>query len=91
MEETNKKSEQSKKKVSSLWITSTDGKSSLSATFALISFVATTLAYVTSIVESVGDIKFRAFDVGACGAYMVPILSLYFGRRWIEKTSKKEE
>lgn len=89
MEEENK--QKSKKKISSLWITSTDGKSSLSATFALVSFIATTFAYVTSIVESIGDIKFRAFDIGACGAYMVPILSLYFGRRWVEKSSKKEE
>ena len=79
-----------KKEVSKLWIIGTDGKASVSATFATIAFLATTAAYVASIVEAYGELKFRPFDVAACGAYMVPILSLYFGRRWTEKSSKKE-
>lgn len=84
-------SKTSKKHVSKLWITGTDGKASISATFATVAFFATTAAYVVSIVEGYGELKFRAFDVAACGAYMVPILSLYFGRRWTEKSSKKDE
>lgn len=81
----------SKKQVSRLWITGTDGKASISATFATVAFFATTAAYLASIVEGYGELKFRAFDVAACGAYMVPILSLYFGRRWTEKSSKKDD
>jgi len=80
-----------KKEVSKLWIIGTDGKASVSATFATIAFLSTTAAYVASIVEGYGELKFRPFDVAACGAYMVPILSLYFGRRWTEKSSKKED
>ena len=79
-----------KKKVSDIWVISTDGKPSISATFAVVAFFATTAAYVASIFESVGAISFRSFDTAACGAYMVPILSLYFGRRWTEKSSKKD-
>lgn len=80
-----------KKEVSKLWIIGTDGKASVSATFATIAFFATTAAYIASIVEGWGELKFRPFDVAACSAYMVPILSLYFGRRWTEKSTKKED
>lgn len=80
-----------KNKVSRLWITGTDGKASISATFAAISFFITTVAYAASIVEGFGSLKFRPFDVAACGAYMVPILTLYFGRRWSNKLAKKED
>jgi len=90
-EEVKPKENSSKKQASKLWIVGTDGKASMSATFATIAFLATTTAYVASILESFGDFKFRAFDSAACGAYMVPILSLYFGRRWTEKNSKKED
>lgn len=90
-EETQARPPASKKQVSKLWITGTDGKASISATFATVAFFATTTAYVASIVEGWGELKFRPFDVAACGAYMVPILSLYFGRRWTEKSSKKDD
>ena len=91
MSEENKEVKKKEKpQPSKLWIIGTDGKASVSATFATIAFLATTAAYVASIVEAYGELKFRPFDVAACGAYMVPILSLYFGRRWTEKSSKKE-
>lgn len=80
-----------KKETSRLWIVGTDGKASISATFAVISFLSTTAAYIASIIEGYGELKFRPFDVAACSAYMIPILSLYFGRRWTEKSSKKED
>jgi len=88
---TEKQLKPSRQQASKLWIIGTDGKTSISATFATIAFFATTVAYVASIIEGYGELKFRAFDVAACGAYMIPILSLYFGRRWTEKTSKKED
>lgn len=69
-------------KTSWIWIRDTNGRPSMSATFASVAFWVTTIAYVLSIFESVGPLKFRAFDVGACGAYLVPILTLYFSRRW---------
>lgn len=88
-EVTKQKSE--KKKISDVWVISTDGKPSISATFAVVAFFATTAAYVASIFETVGSVTFRSFDTAACGAYMVPILSLYFGRRWTEKGSAKKD
>lgn len=91
-QETIKKFDCDVKNVSNIWVVSTDGKPSISATFAVVAFFATTAAYIASIFESIGSLSFRSFDTAACGAYMVPILSLYFGRRWTEKNvaSKKE-
>lgn len=65
-----------------IWIKDTNGNPSMSATFATIAFFVTTLSFVFSIFESIGPFTFRPFDVGACGAYLVPILTLYFSRRW---------
>lgn len=80
-----------KKKVSGIWVISTDGKPSITATFAVVAFFATTAAYIASIFESIGSLAFRSFDTAACSAYMIPILSLYFGRRWTEKAGAKKE
>jgi hypothetical protein len=43
-----------------------------------------------SLVDSVGDIKFREFDVGAVSAYLIPILGLYFGRKWTDSKTNQE-
>lgn len=77
-----------KPKVAWFWINNTDGKPSISATFATVAFGVTTLMYVTSMFEKLGSISIRAFDPAVCSAYMIPVLSLYFGRRWTDaKTS----
>jgi hypothetical protein len=73
---------QTSTKTSWVWIKDTNGRPSMSATFATVAFFVTTLSFVLSMFESIGSLKFRAFDVGACGAYLVPILTLYFSRRW---------
>jgi hypothetical protein len=66
------------------WIKNSSGKSSASVTFAFVSFWATTLLYILSSVKSCGEIEFREFDSTSVGAYLIPILTLYFGRRWTE-------
>ena len=63
------------------WIRATDGKPSMSATFATISFVTTTLIYVASVFEKIGPVSIRPFDPAVCAAYLMPTLMLYFGRR----------
>lgn len=68
----------------SLWLNNTIGKPSMSATFATIAFLATTGAYVASIFEKLGPLSVRPFDAAACSSYLIPILTLYFGRRWTE-------
>jgi hypothetical protein len=73
-----------KVKSSWFWMKNSNGEASATITFTTISFVVTTLAYIASIFESIGPVSFRAFDAGACSAYFIPILTLYFGRRWTE-------
>lgn len=81
-----------KKKPSWLWITATNGKPSMSATFATIAFVTTTAIYVASVFEKIGPFTIRPFDPTVCAAYLIPSLSLYFSRRLTEsKREKKEE
>lgn len=68
----------------SVWIKNTAGQPSMSATFAVIAFIVTTLAYVASIFQKVGIFNFRVFDPAAATAYLMPILGLYFGRRYTD-------
>ena len=66
---------------SRFWIISTDGKPSMSATFATVAFVTTTLVYIASVFEKIGPVSLRPFDPAVCAAYLTPVLALYFGRR----------
>jgi hypothetical protein len=58
-----------------IWIKDSSGYPSVTVTFATVSFWVTTLLVILSSVESIGSVKFRPFDVGAAGAYFVPILT----------------
>lgn len=66
------------------WIKDSKGYGSVTVTFLFIAFWVTTAAYVLSIVDHVGPVNIRAFDVAACSAYFIPILTLYFGRKWVD-------
>lgn len=70
------------------WIKDTRGYGSVTVTMIFISFWVTTLSYLMSIVEKLGPLTVRPFDVAACSAYFIPILTLYFGRKWTETKSK---
>jgi hypothetical protein len=63
----------------------------MSATFATVAFFVTTVAYIASIFEKIGPLTLRAFDSGACAAYLVPVLGLYFSRRFTDKDGKTVE
>jgi hypothetical protein len=67
-----------------LWIKDSRGYGSVTVTFVTIAFWVTTIAYVLSLVEKIGPVAIRPFDVGACSAYFIPILTLYFGRKFTE-------
>lgn len=73
-----------KVKPSWFWIKNSKGEASVSATFLTIAFLVTTASYVLSMFESIGPVVPKPFDVGACSAYFIPLLTLYFGRRWTE-------
>lgn len=82
--------EPEKIKDSWLWIKNTKGHGSVTVTFTTIAFLVTTLAYVLSILENVGPLAIRQFDVAACSAYFIPMLSLYFGRKFTEAKYSSE-
>lgn len=71
-----------KKNVPFFWVTDASGNKSVSVTLLVVSFFVTTLAFVLSIFHKIGPVEIRQFDVAACSTYMVPILTLYFSRRW---------
>jgi hypothetical protein len=71
-------------KASWFWIKNSAGQASLSVTFLTVSFLVTTAAYVASMFEEIGPLKLRPFDVGATTSYFIPLLTLYFGRRWTD-------
>ena len=75
-----------KDNVSKIWINDTNGNPSISATFATIAFTTTTLVYVLSMFDHIGTVTFRSFDSAACSSYLIPTLSLYFGRRWTDSS-----
>ena len=78
------KKEKSKKTTPWYWMRNDKGQASITATMVFISFWVTTLAYLASAVNKIGDFEIREFDVAACTAYFVPILTLYFGRKWTD-------
>ncbi len=79
-----------KVKDSWLWIRDSKGSGSVTVTFVTVAFFVTTLAYILSIVEKVGPVSVRPFDVAACSSYFIPLLTLYFGRRWTDAKFKSE-
>lgn len=66
------------------WFKNTNGEESASLTFAIIAFLITSLSYLLSIFPKIGNFETRPFDPGACAAYLTPILTLYFSRRFTE-------
>lgn len=66
------------------WIKDSRGYGSVTCTMVFVSFWVTTLAYALSIIDRVGPVSIRPFDVSACGAYFIPIMTLYFGRKFTE-------
>lgn len=73
------------------WIKNSSGNPSATVTFAFVSFWITTVMYLLSAIGKVGDVEFREFDTAAVGAYLIPILTLYFGRRWTESQAETKK
>jgi hypothetical protein len=70
------------------WLRDAQGSGSVTVTLVYIAFVVTTLAYMLAIFQKIGTVEIRPFDVAACGAYFVPILTLYFGRKFTDAKFK---
>jgi len=71
------------------WLKNSNGDASASLTFVTVAFVITTLTLIASSIQTIGPITFRPFDVGAAGVYLMPLLMLYFGRRFTEAKFKE--
>lgn len=67
-----------------MWLKNTAGQPSASLTFAFIGFIVVTLWLVVSIIAKVGNIEIRQFDSAQAMGYLLPLLALYFGRRWTD-------
>lgn len=80
-----------KTKTSWVWIRATDGKPSMSATFATVAFVATTALYIATSFDKIGPFTMRPFDPTVCAAYLMPVLMLYFGRRATDAKAVSEK
>jgi hypothetical protein len=70
------------------WIKDCNGNGSVSTTLVTVAFLVTSMAYVLSIVDHIGTVAFRPFDATAASAYFIPILTLYFGRHWVDSNAK---
>lgn len=77
-------SDQAKVAPSWYWVKDTKGEGSVTVTLVFVAFWVTTLAYVLSIFEKIGPVQIRPFDVAACSSYLIPILTLYFSRKFTE-------
>lgn len=66
------------------WVKDAKGYGSVTVTLVFVAFWVTTLAYVMAIADKVGPVSVRPFDVAACSAYFIPILTLYFGRKFTD-------
>jgi hypothetical protein len=68
-----------------------DGKPSASFTMMSIGFFVVTLWLVLSVFEKLGPLSIRPFSGAEAAAYFVPLLSLYFGRKFTDKNGNVVE
>jgi len=66
------------------WLKDSAGHPSITVTMMTVSFWITAIVYVASIFQKIGPFEIREFNVGATSSFFIPILTLYFGRRWTE-------
>lgn len=59
----------------------TDGKPSASFTMMIVGFTVVTLWLLLSIVEKIGGFQIRPFNGSEATLFLVPLFSLYYGRR----------
>jgi hypothetical protein len=64
-----------------------DGRPSASFTMMIIAFTVVTLWLLVSIVEEAFGIQIREFSGAEAMSYFTPIATLYFSRRWTDRSS----
>ena len=63
-----------------------DGRPSASFTMMIIAFAVVTLWLLISIVEEAFGLQIREFSGAEAMSYFTPIATLYFSRRWTDKS-----
>jgi hypothetical protein len=71
-------------KASWFWMKNSAGNASASITFVAVAFVIVALSYIASMFVKIGPVELRAFDPGACSAFLIPLIGLYGTRRFTE-------
>lgn len=66
------------------WLREPRGDKSVSATLVFFSFWITAVSYALSSFEKVGSVSFRQFDAAACSSFLIPVLTLYFSRKFTQ-------
>lgn len=74
-----------------MFIKNDEGKPSVSLTMVVISFTVVTLWLIAWVIGVALGFPIPAFDALAGMGYLMPILSLYFGRRWNSKSDHKNQ
>lgn len=72
------------------WIRDARGFGSVTVTLTVIAFWVTCAAYVLSIFDHIGPVSIRPFDIGACSAFFIPILTLYGARKFTDAKFKSD-
>ena len=63
-----------------------DGRPSASFTMMVIAFAVVTLWLLVSIIEEAFGLQIRQFSGAEAMSYFTPIATLYFSRRWTDRT-----
>lgn len=76
------------------WLRNTKGKPDAALTMMVLAFLTVTASYVASVVGEI-DIKsihlvFEEFNVSYATTVLIPLMSLYFGRRWTDANAKNK-
>lgn len=67
------------------WLKDDTGRKSITATVVMIAFLATTLNYLLSFLSPIFGHDFKVFDTAACSTYMIPVISMYVGRKLTDR------
>ncbi len=73
------------------WIKDSNGNGSIMATLTFVSFWITTIAYVLAIFDKIGPISIRPFDVSACAAYFIPVMTAFVGKHMIDSKNSGQK
>jgi hypothetical protein len=73
-----------------MFLKNTAGEKSASLTMMIIGFIVVTLWLLVSIVSKIGHLEIRPFSSSEAMSFLVPLMTLYFGRRFTDGKNQAE-